>query len=234
MVTGYGPEVDPAAMGYAISAFVLLELNQGRLAEAAELLRRFPRSSRPTPSAARRTSCAASSPATPSTCRTSSTAARDAGDPALHEPHRPLAAGAAAHGPARRVRRGNQVKISAKTDYAVRAATELAAAADDGRPVKGEALATAQSIPLKFLEISRNFSGMDCALASDSPLTGRPSSAAAAELRAPRARRSRSWPRSSTPEAPAEATAGPCAAAPPARGRCGSCSAGSPASRAGC
>jgi Rrf2 family protein len=44
------------------------------------------------------------------------------------------------------------MKISAKTDYAVRAATELAAAADEGRPVKGEALATAQSIPLKFLE----------------------------------------------------------------------------------
>ena len=43
------------------------------------------------------------------------------------------------------------MKISAKTDYAVRAAAELAAA-DEGRPVKGEALATAQSIPLKFLE----------------------------------------------------------------------------------
>jgi Rrf2 family protein len=42
------------------------------------------------------------------------------------------------------------VKISAKTDYAVRAAAELAAAGDG--PVKGEALAAAQSIPLKFLE----------------------------------------------------------------------------------
>jgi Rrf2 family protein len=42
------------------------------------------------------------------------------------------------------------VRISAKSDYAVRAATELAAA--DGGPVKGEALATAQSIPQKFLE----------------------------------------------------------------------------------
>src|SRR5262249_28130788 len=42
------------------------------------------------------------------------------------------------------------VKISAKADYAVRAAAELAAAGD-GR-VKGEALATAQGIPQNFLE----------------------------------------------------------------------------------
>ena len=38
VVTGYGPEVDPGAMGYAISAFVFIELNQGRLVEAVELL----------------------------------------------------------------------------------------------------------------------------------------------------------------------------------------------------
>jgi Rrf2 family protein len=42
------------------------------------------------------------------------------------------------------------VRISAKSDYAVRAAAELAAAG--GGPVKGEALATAQGIPQKFLE----------------------------------------------------------------------------------
>jgi Rrf2 family protein len=42
------------------------------------------------------------------------------------------------------------VRITAKVDYAVRAATELAAAG--GGPVKGEALATAQHIPQKFLE----------------------------------------------------------------------------------
>jgi Rrf2 family protein len=42
------------------------------------------------------------------------------------------------------------VKISAKADYAVRAAAELAAAGDG--PVKGEALATAQGIPQNFLE----------------------------------------------------------------------------------
>jgi DNA-binding Lrp family transcriptional regulator len=36
VVTGYGPEIEPAKMGYPISAFVFVELNQGRLAEAAE------------------------------------------------------------------------------------------------------------------------------------------------------------------------------------------------------
>jgi Rrf2 family protein len=42
------------------------------------------------------------------------------------------------------------VRISAKADYAVRAAVELAAAGD--RTVKGESLAQAQGIPLRFLE----------------------------------------------------------------------------------
>jgi Rrf2 family protein len=43
------------------------------------------------------------------------------------------------------------VRVSAKVDYAVRAALELAAAAG-GPPVKGERIAEAQGIPLKFLE----------------------------------------------------------------------------------
>ena len=43
------------------------------------------------------------------------------------------------------------MRVSAKVDYAVRASTELAAAAGSG-PVKGDQLATAQKIPLKFLE----------------------------------------------------------------------------------
>jgi Rrf2 family protein len=42
------------------------------------------------------------------------------------------------------------VRISAKADYAVRATAELAAAHGE-RPVKGEQLAQAQAIPLKFL-----------------------------------------------------------------------------------
>jgi Rrf2 family protein len=44
------------------------------------------------------------------------------------------------------------VRITAKADYAVRAAAELAAAVDGERPVKGETIATRQGIPQKFLE----------------------------------------------------------------------------------
>jgi Rrf2 family protein len=43
------------------------------------------------------------------------------------------------------------VRISAKADYAVRAAVELAAAGDN-RPIKAERIAAAQGIPLNFLE----------------------------------------------------------------------------------
>jgi DNA-binding Lrp family transcriptional regulator len=42
VITGYGPEVDPAAMGYGIQAFVLLELAQGRLDEATSVLAGVP------------------------------------------------------------------------------------------------------------------------------------------------------------------------------------------------
>lgn len=42
------------------------------------------------------------------------------------------------------------MRISAKADYAVRAAVELAAAGED--PVKGEKLAESQDMPLQFLE----------------------------------------------------------------------------------
>ena len=42
------------------------------------------------------------------------------------------------------------MRISAKADYAVRAAVEMAAAGDE--PVKGEEMAEAQDIPLQFLE----------------------------------------------------------------------------------
>ncbi len=43
------------------------------------------------------------------------------------------------------------MRISAKADYAVRAAVELAAAPGE-KPVKAERIATAQEIPLNFLE----------------------------------------------------------------------------------
>jgi Rrf2 family protein len=42
------------------------------------------------------------------------------------------------------------MRISAKADYAVRAAIEMAAAGD--KPLKGERIAEAQDIPLQFLE----------------------------------------------------------------------------------
>lgn len=47
------------------------------------------------------------------------------------------------------------MRVSAKVDYAVRAAVELAAAQgspDPDRPVKADAIARAQDIPVKFLE----------------------------------------------------------------------------------
>jgi Rrf2 family protein len=45
------------------------------------------------------------------------------------------------------------MRISAKVDYAVRAAVELAAAdTDPEHPVKGDLISEAQDIPLKFLE----------------------------------------------------------------------------------
>jgi DNA-binding Lrp family transcriptional regulator len=42
VITGYGPEIEPSRMGYPIAAFVFVELNQGRLAEAVELLSQVP------------------------------------------------------------------------------------------------------------------------------------------------------------------------------------------------
>ena len=43
------------------------------------------------------------------------------------------------------------MRVSAKADYAIRAAAELAAAEDSG-PLKAERIADAQQIPIKFLE----------------------------------------------------------------------------------
>ncbi len=44
------------------------------------------------------------------------------------------------------------MKVSAKADYAVRAAAELAAAQQSGALLRAEAIATAQGIPQRFLE----------------------------------------------------------------------------------
>ena len=42
VITGHGPEIEPAAMGYPILAFILMDLTQGRLAEAVEVLQQCP------------------------------------------------------------------------------------------------------------------------------------------------------------------------------------------------
>jgi DNA-binding Lrp family transcriptional regulator len=42
VITGYGPEVEPEAMGYPILALMLLDLAQGRLTEAVEALAAVP------------------------------------------------------------------------------------------------------------------------------------------------------------------------------------------------
>lgn len=42
VITGHGPEVDPAAMGYPIGAFILVELAQGELAAAVAIMQSIP------------------------------------------------------------------------------------------------------------------------------------------------------------------------------------------------
>jgi DNA-binding Lrp family transcriptional regulator len=41
-VTGFGPQVDPARIGYPVLAFIFLEIAQGRLPEAVERLQEIP------------------------------------------------------------------------------------------------------------------------------------------------------------------------------------------------
>jgi DNA-binding Lrp family transcriptional regulator len=42
VITGHGPEVDPHALGYTVTAFVLIELAQGRLGEAVSVMEGMP------------------------------------------------------------------------------------------------------------------------------------------------------------------------------------------------
>jgi DNA-binding Lrp family transcriptional regulator len=42
VVRGYGPEVDPARLGYPVLAFVFLQITQGRLTEAVAVLEEVP------------------------------------------------------------------------------------------------------------------------------------------------------------------------------------------------
>src|SRR5438128_1040618 len=90
---------------------------------------------------------------------TATGSARSCGSP-RRRPVRPLPEGRSCGGcgaggrncslAGRSARHNGTVRISAKADYAVRATAELAAAEGRG-PVKGEQLAQAQRIPLKFL-----------------------------------------------------------------------------------
>jgi Rrf2 family protein len=52
----------------------------------------------------------------------------------------------------RSLRSSGTLRISARADYAVRGVIELAVAYDAGRALKGDAIASAQRIPVKFLE----------------------------------------------------------------------------------
>jgi Rrf2 family protein len=61
-----------------------------------------------------------------------------------------LATAALTREPRSPARKNAAVRVSAKADYALRATIELAAAGEG--PVKGERIAQAQEIPLKFLE----------------------------------------------------------------------------------
>lgn len=42
VITGHGPEIDPSALGYSISAFVFIELAQGQLAAAVAAMEAMP------------------------------------------------------------------------------------------------------------------------------------------------------------------------------------------------
>jgi DNA-binding Lrp family transcriptional regulator len=42
VITGHGPEIDPAKLGYGVAAFVMIELAQGRLAEAVKVMDAMP------------------------------------------------------------------------------------------------------------------------------------------------------------------------------------------------
>jgi DNA-binding Lrp family transcriptional regulator len=42
VITGHGPEIDPSKLGYGVAAFVMIELAQGRLAEAVSVMDAMP------------------------------------------------------------------------------------------------------------------------------------------------------------------------------------------------
>ena len=73
VITGYGPEVDPAALGYEVTAFITLEIRQAATIPSRSAWPRYPRCSRRIPSPAPATCSAGSSPAPTPTCSACST-----------------------------------------------------------------------------------------------------------------------------------------------------------------
>ncbi len=105
VITGHGPEVDPAAMGYPITAFILIELAQGELAAAVAIMQSIPElleadaiSGPQAPHMPRRR------PGHRTLARHRQPAHRNPRHSPLHELHRAHAPGSAAHDAADRVR----------------------------------------------------------------------------------------------------------------------------------
>ena len=42
VITGFGPDLEPKALGYAVTAFCTIEMTQGRISEVVEPLRAIP------------------------------------------------------------------------------------------------------------------------------------------------------------------------------------------------
>ena len=98
VITGHGPEVDPAAMGYPISAFILVELAQGELAAAVAIMESIPELLEADAiSGPQDLICRVVAQRHRTLARHRQPAHRHARDPPLHELHRAHAPGPAAH-----------------------------------------------------------------------------------------------------------------------------------------
>ena len=108
VITGHGPEVDPAAMGYPIGAFILVELAQGELAAAVAIMQSIPEVLEADAiSGPQDLICRVVAHDTEHLQDIVNQHHRDPGHPSLHELHRAHAPGSAAHDAAHRGRRRN-------------------------------------------------------------------------------------------------------------------------------
>jgi len=109
VITGHGPEVDPAALGYPISAFVMIELAQGRLAEAVAAMEAIPEVLEADAiSGPQDLICRVVARDTEHLQELVNELLRTPVIPPLHQLHRALASGAAADRAARRLGRGRR------------------------------------------------------------------------------------------------------------------------------